>query len=59
AWLLAQVDRLDDALEYKGPPNAPVVAALFSGGVPGGVASYMAGLGLQPKTVTGSWPVKS
>jgi len=56
AWLLAQVDKFDDALEYNEAPNTPVVAALFSGGAPGGVANYMAGLGLQPKTVTGSWP---
>lgn len=34
----------------------PVRAALFSGPVPGGLASYMARLGLRPHEICGCWP---
>lgn len=54
-WLLAQAGKPVEALEYGGR----VVAALFSGNAPEGVARYMADLGLQPKRVTGHWPSKS
>lgn len=58
AWLLAQVYPSVDMAEenIKCPP---VVAALFSGHPPAGVAGFMVGLGLQPIAVIGSWPGKS
>jgi glutamate racemase len=38
---------------------APVLAALFSGPAPDGVAVFMGGLGLRPRTVTGDWAGKT
>lgn len=37
----------------------PVLAALFSGPVPDGLAAFMGGLGLCPRTVTGDWAGKT
>ncbi|WP_417517081.1 glutamate racemase [Marinobacter sp.] len=58
-WLLAQAGKPVEAFEQGKAPCVPVAAALFSGVAPEAVASYMAGLGLQPKLVTGNWPEKS
>ena len=58
AWLLAQVHPAVDALAEHDTSCTPVVAALFSGSSPVGVAGFMVGLGLQPRAVTGNWPGK-
>lgn len=60
AWLLAQAGKPVDAESNRS--NAlpvQVAAALFSGKAPDGIARYMAGLGLEPMKVIGSWPGNS
>lgn len=59
AWLLAQVHPSVDMVAEYGTSCMPVVAALFSGNPPVGVAGFMIDLGLQPRAVTGNWPGKS
>lgn len=58
AWLLAQL-HLSVNVDDHCLPSTPVVAALFSGNAPEGVAGFMAGLGLQSHAVTGNWLGKS
>ncbi|MDO6823901.1 glutamate racemase [Marinobacter sp. 1_MG-2023] len=55
-WLLAQAGKPIEAREPSRVLGTPVAEALFTGKAPAGIASYMAGLGLQPKLVTGNWP---
>jgi len=55
AWLLAQAGPFEESVRSR----HTVVAALFSGNAPGGVADYMASLGLQSLTVIGNWPAGS
>lgn len=52
-WLLEQLGALDPRQPI---PQYPVRAVLFSGAVPDGLASYMAGLGLAPAEIRGRWP---
>ena len=63
AWLLAEAgltvpapDALPDP--YPAGEKAAVLAALFSGPVPEGIDSFMAGLGLLPAQVAGQWPAE-
>ncbi|WP_100639987.1 glutamate racemase [Marinobacter salexigens] len=55
-WLLAQTGRSVDAQGQDDAMCPPVAVAIFSGEIPEGITEFMAGLGLQPKEVTGSWP---
>ncbi|MEC9384873.1 MAG: hypothetical protein VX393_00615, partial [Pseudomonadota bacterium] len=45
----------DDALAGE---KTAVLAALFSGPAPEGIAPFMAGLGLLPAQVAGNWPAE-
>lgn len=63
AWLLAEAGLAvpgadvhpDDALAGE---KTAVLAALFSGPAPEGIAPFMAGLGLLPAQVAGNWPAE-
>ncbi|MGO1691383.1 MAG: glutamate racemase [Marinobacter sp.] len=58
AWLLAQVHLSVNVGEHD-MSCTPVVAALFSGSAPEGIAGFMTGLALQPHAITGNWLGKS
>jgi len=54
--LLAGLGKREAAMESGPSDRKPVHAALFSGPAPTGLAGFMAGLGLAPGVVLGSWP---
>lgn len=57
AWLLDQAGQL--GIAQSGPSGAgaqPVIATLFSGSAPKGIAPFMTGLGLTTKRVSELWP---
>lgn len=56
AFLLEELGKPVETGCDKPASDQPVRAALFSGPVPGGVAGYMAALGLAPMAVCGHWP---
>lgn len=61
AWLLAEAGLVVPAPDvlpdhYSAGEKSAVLAALFSGPAPEGIAPFMAGLGLSPVQVVGHWP---
>lgn len=55
AHLLEELGKLGVARAGEPGRAAPVMAALFSGKVPEGLAEFMAGLDLRPEVIHGAW----
>lgn len=55
AWWLVHSGQAGELSEPGNMSGSPVAAILFSGKAPEGIADYMAGLGLSPRTVAGNW----
>ncbi|KEF31046.1 Glutamate racemase [Marinobacter nitratireducens] len=55
AHLLEELGKLGVARVGEPGRAAPVMAALFSGKVPEGLAEFMAGLDLRPEVIHGAW----
>jgi glutamate racemase len=54
-YLVSQVGNKTPVVDPDVREEQPVVVALFSGPAPDGLAGFMNGLGLRPRTITGRW----